>query len=126
MSGKKGWHGVDLDGTLARYDGWKGDSHIGQPIPKMVARIREWLRNGEEVRIMTARVGSDDPEEVAFATKLIQQWCLEHIGALLPVTCKKDYGMIDLWDDRAVSVIPNTGTTLQEFYASQDKATAWR
>jgi hypothetical protein len=27
-----GWIGVDLDGTLAHYDGWKGIDHIGEPI----------------------------------------------------------------------------------------------
>jgi hypothetical protein len=25
------------------------------------------------------------------------------------VTCMKDYGMIQLWDDRAVRVVENTG-----------------
>lgn len=39
----------------------------------------------------------------------IERWCLEHIGIVLPVTNVKDYGMIELWDDRAVQVIPNTG-----------------
>lgn len=35
----KGWIGVDLDGTLAHYEGWKGVEHIGEPIPAMVERI---------------------------------------------------------------------------------------
>ncbi len=26
-----GWIDVDLDGTLAQYDGWKGVAHIGEP-----------------------------------------------------------------------------------------------
>ena len=26
--------GVDLDGTLAKYDGWKGHNVIGEPIPE--------------------------------------------------------------------------------------------
>ena len=34
----KAWIGTDLDGTLAKYDGWKGWQHIGDPIPKMVER----------------------------------------------------------------------------------------
>jgi len=34
------WIGVDLDGTLAHYDGWKGPTHIGAPIHKMVQRVR--------------------------------------------------------------------------------------
>ena len=32
MNEDKAWIGVDLDGTLARYDGWKGIEHIGEPI----------------------------------------------------------------------------------------------
>ena len=30
-----GWIGVDLDGTLAFYDMWRGMEHIGKPIPAM-------------------------------------------------------------------------------------------
>ncbi len=50
-----GWIGVDLDGTLAHYDGWAGPESIGEPIPLMMARVREWLALGREVRIFTAR-----------------------------------------------------------------------
>lgn len=32
----KPWLGVDLDGTLAVYDKWRGIEHIGAPIPAMV------------------------------------------------------------------------------------------
>src|SRR5262245_48902352 len=28
-----GWIGVDLDGTLAEYHGWKGIEHIDRPVP---------------------------------------------------------------------------------------------
>ena len=42
MSEHKGWIGVDLDGTLAEYHGWQGIEHIGEPIPKMMARVRRW------------------------------------------------------------------------------------
>lgn len=33
MSEKAKTIAVDLDGTLARYDGWKGIHHIGEPFP---------------------------------------------------------------------------------------------
>jgi hypothetical protein len=39
----------------------------------------------------------------------IDAWCLEHLGRTLEVTAIKDYGMLQLWDDRCVQVIPNTG-----------------
>lgn len=113
-----GWIGVDLDGTLAHYEHapvWDGG--IGAPIPAMVERVKNWLASGREVRIMTARVaryafmdgGDDEARAVEQQVTAIQSWCKEHIGEALPVTCMKDYGMIELWDDRAVQVICNTG-----------------
>ena len=104
-----GWNGVDLDGTLALYDGWVSEDHIGEPIPKMLDRVIKWLSEGKEVRIMTARVSPQPGGGESRARLAIQQWCMKHLGQILPVTCAKDYGMIELWDDRAIQVIPNTG-----------------
>lgn len=106
----KGWVGVDLDGTLAFYEGWKGPAHVGAPIPAMVERVQRWLADGQyDVKIFTARVSTRDREEAAAVVAAIQLWCEEHIGARLEVTCVKDYAMVELWDDRAVQVVPNTG-----------------
>lgn len=122
----KGWIGVDLDGTLALYDEKHGMDPIGEPIPKMLIRVQCWLESGQEVRIFTARVYplSDIGKElvlpaleqtssrIVFAINqvaLIRAWCQKHFGQILPITCKKDFMMIQLWDDRAVQVIPNTG-----------------
>lgn len=107
-----GWIGVDLDGTLAEYDGWKGHEHIGAPIMPMVRRVLDWCNAGRNVRIFTARVAcgeSEDPTQSEQARVAIVAWCKEHLNRELPVTNKKDYGMIELWDDRCVQVIPNTG-----------------
>lgn len=104
-----GWTGVDLDGTLAHYEGWRGIEHIGAPIAPMVARVREWLAAGRDVRIFTARVAEPDATERAKVVGFIDAWCLEHIGRVLPVTNVKDFAMIELWDDRCVQVFPNTG-----------------
>lgn len=43
----QGWIGVDLDGTLAEYDEWRGIDHIGTPIEPMAARVRRWIAQGE-------------------------------------------------------------------------------
>lgn len=99
------WIGVDLDGTLARSDSAHGDN-IGEPIEPMVRRVKEWVVTGINVKIMTARVCCGDPQD---QRSKIEQWCAKHIGTVLPITNEKDYGMIELWDDRAVQVIPNTG-----------------
>lgn len=118
-----GWIGVDLDGTLATYGGWKGADHIGEPVPAMVERVKRWLAEGCEVRVFTARVGatghfvgnSQARDDAAFAdhqVTVIQDWTERHIGVRLPVTATKDYGMITLYDDRAVQVEMNTGRIL--------------
>lgn len=110
MSGR-GWIGVDLDGTLARSDHGQrafGHGYVGAPIPLMVARVQAWLAAGEDVRILTARVNT--AEDLATEARLaIGAFCLEHFGRELPVTASKDYGMVALYDDRAVQVVENTG-----------------
>ena len=98
-----GWIGVDLDGTLAEYDGWKGADHIGRPVKKMLERVLDWKNAGKDVRIFTARASV--PEQIP----PIDEWCRKHIGQTLPVTNIKDFAMIELWDDRCVQVVPNTG-----------------
>jgi hypothetical protein len=108
-----GWIGVDLDGTLARYDGWVSAVHIGAPIEDMVARVKRWLSEGKEVRIFTARVSHDGTtkrmHEALQARMAIERWSKEVFGLELPITNQKDYGMVELFDDRCVQVVANTG-----------------
>lgn len=116
-----GWIGVDLDGTLAKYTAWNGGA-IGEPVPLMLARVKRWVAQGVEVRIMTARVANsgmtnsigqtDGPDFVAQQTNLIQDWLEAHGLPRLKVTASKDFAMIELWDDRAVCVECNTGRFL--------------
>ena len=118
MSGAGGWIGVDLDGTLAVYDGWKYPAHIGEPVPAMVERVKQWLADGLQVRVFTARVWHDGSAaralEAEAARIAVEKWCLKHLGTRLTVTNIKDYAMIELWDDRCVAVEPNTGRKLSE------------
>lgn len=130
-----GWIAVDLDGTLARYEGWK-NGEIGEPIPAMVERVRHWLFEGKEVRIFTARVGIQpgaysleskrfaDAEFVAEETAKVQDWCEKYIGTRLPVTNVKDFSCIEIWDDRAVQVIPNTGKPVTNFVVNENTQNA--
>jgi hypothetical protein len=125
VSSKKGWIGVDLDGTLAYHDPNQFDpAKIGPPIPRMVKLVKKLLAEGEDVRIFTARV---DGGEVAISMgnmagqlyrdvpkmkRKIERWCKKHIGVALPVTNRKDYGLKRFYDDRAVHVEFNTGKIL--------------
>lgn len=113
MTEYRGWIGVDLDATLANYHKWTAPDDIGAPVPAMVARVRQWLADGEDVRIFTAR-GSVDELDRSIAYPAIQRWCLEHLGRVLPITNVKDIHMRVLYDDRAVRVEKNTGRLIDE------------
>lgn len=115
MSTKRnGWIGCDLDGTLAMHV--PGEPYhptvVGAPVEAMVRRVQDWLKAGAEVRIVTARVAEEpvDPNIV----KAIDKFCIQHFGRPLPVTCRKDYGMVALYDDRAYRVRRNEGTVVEE------------
>ena len=136
-----GWIGVDLDGTCFTYYEWVGWNVFGDPIQPMLDRIKRWLNEGRDVRVVTARVGlpifRNAGEDVysgnmkstcyvtgaAFSDRMminaIQDLFFHHVGKRLPVQCYKDAHMIELWDDRAVQVIPNTGITLTDAHAAE-------
>lgn len=102
-----GWIGVDLDGTLAHYTGWKGADNIGPPVPAMLNRVMDWLNAGKDVKVFTARVSAPEQEAP------IRAWLIENLGeekaARVGITNVKDFAMIELWDDRAIQVEINTG-----------------
>lgn len=105
---KRGWIGFDLDGTLATYEGWKGHSHIGAPIPLMVERAQAYLLAGVELRVFTARAAAKG-QELEDVRSAVAAWTLEHLGVALPITNIKDYEMVRIYDDRAVQAEFNTG-----------------
>lgn len=106
-----GWIGVDFDGTLAIYNGFVAPTVLGEPIPRMVDRVKRWLEDGKQVKIFTARIACPQHAEV---TQAIQDWCVSHIGRALEVTNVKDIHMVELWDDRCVQMVLNTGLTVFE------------
>jgi hypothetical protein len=98
--------GVDLDGTLAIHPEWSipnGPEDIGEPIPEMVNRVKQWIADGKEVKIFTARACKEEN------ILPVKAWCKKYIGVELDVTNVKTPNMMELWDDRAISVIRNTG-----------------
>lgn len=112
VTGEHGWIAVDLDGTLAHYDEWRGVDHVGVPIMPMLVRVKEWLAHGRDVRIFTARVCEAQGRDRLLARQTIEKWCERYIGRVLPITNEKDWAMIALWDDRAVQVETNTGVPI--------------
>jgi hypothetical protein len=104
------WIGVDLDGTLAH---WDRDRYpeIGEPLSPMLRRVKWMLHAGHEVRIFTSRVetATQTAADAVEQRLRIEDWCLRHVGRVLPVTCSKDLECIAIWDDRANRVAHNKG-----------------
>jgi 5-formyltetrahydrofolate cyclo-ligase len=106
MSLERGTIAVDLDASLAHYDGFKGHDHIGEPIKPMVDRVKKWISDGTKVVIFTAR--AHDPK----AIPPIRAWLKEHIGQVLPVTNIKRPEFRVIYDDKAITLERNTGRIL--------------
>ena len=141
----KGWYGFDLDGTLAKYDGWKGIEHIGAPVAPMVKLIRQMHDEGKVVKIMTARVAPkekpevkpnpylenhwviESPDDMPWAVhaeawtprEFIQDWCYRFLGFVPDIVYQKDHLMIELYDDRVKQVVPNEGWLIEDVAMSK-------
>ena len=89
---------VDLDGTLAKRT---TGGEIGAPIRAMVDRVKQWPDAGREVVIFTARAETQHRQ--------VQSWLQSNGMPMLNVTNIKDSEMIELWDDKAIRVEPDTG-----------------
>jgi len=107
---REGWVGMDLDGTLAFYDKWRGEEHIGAPIPSMVKYIKRLLSRGYKVKIFTARVMNGERQ-----ITIIQDWLEKQGLPRLEVTNVKDFKMIELYDDRCITVATNTGQFITDY-----------
>ena len=112
----KAWIGCDLDGTLAKYDGWKGWQHIGEPVEKMVLKLKSYMERGLTVKIWTARCSkvSLARSNVTFEqmAKVIQDWTEKVFGKRLDVVTEKDCDMLFCFDDSIMQVEPNTGNII--------------
>ena len=140
----KGWYGFDLDGTLAKYDGWKGIDNIGDPVWPMVNLMKGMHQEGKVVKVMTARVAPKEkpetgdnpylknhwcipePDAMPWALKrswgpleFIQEWCYRHLGFVPEIVYQKDHLMLELYDDRVKQVIPNLGYLVEDIAASK-------
>ena len=86
--------GVDVDGTLATFDASDPDV-VGPPIPAMVQRVKRWLQEAREFRIVTAHASRQSFDKLfhrAEKTK-IEQWCVTHLGQVLPIQAHKYQSM---------------------------------
>ena len=112
----KGYIAIDLDRTLARYVDndflEHGLTHIREPIPEMLERVKKWLVQGHDVRLFTARMwGVTEANQRLAIQMAIESWCYKHLGQALMII-DKDYDMKCLIDDRCVAIEPNSGKLL--------------
>jgi len=92
---------VDLDGTLAEYDGWKGEDDIGAPRKGAKKWMKAVHKMGARIIVFTTR-GNDD---------VVRGWLLEHDIPFDHINENPDQpeGSSDkviadvYWDDRAVA-----------------------
>lgn len=68
---KKGWIGIDLDGTLARSDTSPNPLKIGDPVSKMLNRVNQLIQDGHRIKIFTAR--ASDPEQIPIIKKMAER-----------------------------------------------------
>ena len=115
------WLAVDLDGTLAIYDGWKGEEHIGDIIEPVAEKIKERVAEGWNVAIFTARVSSILSNEVSHATSVIWKWIDDNDMSqyISGITAVKGKHFIEFWDDRAFAVEKNKGVFTEEWLRSK-------
>ena len=108
---------VDFDGTLAVYDGWKGATSLGNPVPKMLQKVKKWIAQGDEVVIFTTRICVNDtwtkPEELEPVKKAIEDWCVKYLGVKLEITCEKGFFNVS-YDDKVEHIQRNTGSSREE------------
>lgn len=100
------WTGVDLDGTLAECGTDASPMNIltiGKPIEGMVMRVREWIRAGREVRIVTARVGNVRNDQALAALAPLTQGQAAAVGlSLMDLEAFNANGFFELYQRRLI------------------------
>lgn len=140
--GPEGWIAVDMDGTLFEYTTWTKWNAFGAPIKLMAERVIHWvMEEKKDVRIFTARMPLPHEQEIEHVCRnsgekftgvmmkhAIAMHCREHLGFPMRAQCYKDLNTIEIWDDRAIGVVANTGETLVDAAVAKlvaDKGRAW-
>jgi len=97
---------VDLDGVLARYEGWKGPAHFGEPIEGAVEFIRR-LAARYRIIVCSSRVREGDGIEAPETLSLIAAWLDRHGFAYDEIHAGTGKPLAAAYvDDRGVSCRP--------------------
>lgn len=96
------WIGFDFDGTLSFHN--HEDKELEGKPTALINLLRDY-QNEHKIKILTARPKKE--------WGIIRKFLSENNLGDLEITNKKDPGMRLLYDDRAVTVIRNTGVPLE-------------
>jgi hypothetical protein len=118
---------LDLDGVLARYEGWNGNDHIGAPLPGAID-YEHTLANFAEIVIFTSRCSEDATREsgrVVDAGKMrikvidwLERYKIPYADVYVGQGKPRAAAFID---DRAVSCSPQTENGAFERALAQTK-----
>ncbi|MFH2110403.1 MAG: capsular biosynthesis protein [Candidatus Bathyarchaeota archaeon] len=102
----------DLDGVLAEYDGWRGPSHIGKPIPEGVDLAKRLRELGFQIIIFTCRLNGQWPGvDYQKIKRQVEEWLDAHGVPYDRVATQVDgKPFADAYvDDRAIHFPANRG-----------------
>lgn len=99
---------LDFDKTLAYHESSWGISRVGEPIPSMLKKVKEWVAKGYKITIFTARLSHDLVQSKA-QERLIKDFLAKNDLPDFDVTSTKKPYFSHIIDDRAYHVFPNTG-----------------
>lgn len=107
---------VDLDGVLAQYDGWKGVTNIGDPVPG-AREFMEGLKTFSKVVVHTTRTNSDVNLELdqAGLVATVEGWLDKHEIPFDAVAFGGKPLAVAYVDDRAVLCRPQKDVENQDF-----------
>lgn len=108
---------VDVDGTLAEYQGWKSYTQVGAPIKSMVGTLRAIIASRPSVYIIvhTCRVTTVDNKIIPAAVETLTRWLKTHEVPYdeIWMGTGKPYANVYI-DDMAAN--PNCGECRSRFY----------
>jgi hypothetical protein len=113
---------VDLDGTLAKKEHPFNPYSVGEPVQPVLQHLLNEKAKGRSISILTARASSNDPG----LRRAVRTWLDRHGLEGVHITSQKTPDMVEIIDDRARQVIPDTGRVVGDHPINdlQDKEAA--
>jgi len=112
---------IDVDGVLATYDGWKGLTNLGDPIPGAVEMTHALNEAGYKIIIHTTRINDQlnkmpsdfEPHDrnvwLAHLLSIIRNWLDKHEFAYHEIWQIEGKPIAHIYlDDRALACVPMT------------------